>query len=194
MEFKEFSGELIPAFEDKAISKILELEGGYREKDPVTGKQVKYGIDQAANPDVNVKDLTEADARRIYSDRYYRKSGADKLPEDLALVHFDAAVNQGNMAQKFLEQSGGDLDKYIELRKAHYINLAEQDPAKYGSSLKGWLNRLDKVEQEAKGMRQEFVRFEGSLDTGKKSETASDIAKTVAAPLVAGISVLPGAA
>lgn len=167
MEFKEFSGELIPAFEDKAISKILELEGGYREKDPVTGKQVKYGIDQVANPDINVKDLTEAEARRIYSDRYYRKSGADKLPEDLALVHFDAAVNQGGMAQKFLEESGGDLDKYIQLRKAHYINLAEQDPAKYGSSLKGWMNRLDKIEQEAKSMRQEFVPFEGDLDTGK---------------------------
>lgn len=168
MEFKEFSGELIPAFEDKAISKILELEGGYNPKDAVTGQPVKYGIDQRANPDVNVKDLTEAEARKLYSDRYFRKSGADKLPEDLALVHFDAAVNQGNMAQKFLEQSGGDLDKYIELRRAHYINLAEQDPAKYGSSLKGWLNRLDKVEQEAKGMRQEFVPFEGELDTGKK--------------------------
>ena len=145
MAFVEYKGEILPySFEDKAIDKILELEGGYNPKDPVTRMPVKYGIDQLANPDIDVSKLTKEDARKIYRDRYWSKSGAADLPENLALVHFDAAVNQGpEKAKQLLEASGGDADKYLELRKAEYERLAKQDPEKYGSSLKGWMNRLD---------------------------------------------------
>ena len=103
-----------------------------------------FRSDQLANPDIDVSKLTKEDARKIYRDRYWSKSGAADLPENLALVHFDAAVNQGpEKAKQLLEASGGDADKYLELRKAEYERLAKQDPEKYGSSLKGWMNRLD---------------------------------------------------
>ena len=165
MAFKEYKGEIIPfGFEDEAIDKILDYEGGYNAKDPVTGKPVKYGIDQRANPEVDVSNITKEDARNIYRQKYWKDSGAGSLPKDLALVHFDATVNQGNAAKRFLEESGGDVNKYLDLRRQHYINLAETDPGKYGSSLKGWLNRLDKVEKDVSAMdRPTFQEYTGEI-------------------------------
>lgn len=159
MAFVEYKGEILPySFEDKAIDKVLELEGGYNPKDPVTGMPVKYGIDQRANPDIDVSKLTKEDARKIYRDRYWSASGAAELPERLALVHFDAAVNQGpEKAKQLLEASGGDPDKYVELRKAEYQRLAEQDPRKYGSSLKGWMNRLDSLQASVAPAFEEYT-------------------------------------
>ena len=165
MAFKEYKGEIIPfGFEDEAIDKILDYEGGYNAKDPVTGKPVKYGIDQRANPEVDVSNITKEDARNIYRQKYWKDSGAGSLPKDLALVHFDATVNQGNAAKRFLEESGGDVNKYLDLRRQHYINLAETDPGKYGSSLKGWLNRLDRVEKDVSAMdRPTFQEYTGEI-------------------------------
>ena len=80
MAFKEYKGEIIPfGFEDEAIEKVLEYEGGYNPKDSVTGKPVKYGIDQVANPDVDVSNITKDDARNIYREKYWKNSGAAKI-------------------------------------------------------------------------------------------------------------------
>ena len=86
------------------------------------------------------------------------------LPKDLALVHFDATVNQGSAAKRFLEESGGDVNKYLDLRRQHYIYLAESNPEKFGSSLKGWMNRLSKVEKDINSMeRPTFKEYTGEI-------------------------------
>lgn len=165
MAFTEYKGEVIPfSFEDEAIDKVLSYEGGYNPKDAVTGMPVKYGIDQKANPDVDVSKLSKSDAGEILREKYWKASGAGSLPKDLALVHFDAAVNQGSASKRFLEESGGDVNKYIDLRRQHYIYLAEANPEKYGSSLKGWLNRLDKVEKDIASMdKPTFKEYDGEI-------------------------------
>jgi hypothetical protein len=61
-------------------------------------------------------------------------SGADQLPPALAAVHGDTAINMGvGTANELLAQSGGDPQKYLELRDLRYRAIAapDSDKAKY---------------------------------------------------------------
>lgn len=195
MAFVEYKGDIVPySFEDQAIDKVLDFEGGYNPKDAVTGMPVNYGIDQKANPDVDVTKLTKSDAANILKERYWKPSGAGDLPKDLALVHFDAAVNQGNAAKRFLEESGGDVNKYLDLRREHYIYLAQTNPEKYGSSLKGWLNRLDKVEKAVGSFTEtpSFAEYTGEVIPVEKGllDRSKDIISKTISPITGGVESL----
>lgn len=55
----------------------------------------KYGIAASAHPDLDIAALTVEQARSIYHDGYWTPVQADLLPNPLALLVFDAAVNCG---------------------------------------------------------------------------------------------------
>lgn len=55
----------------------------------------KYGISAAAYPDLDIAALTLADAQAIYRRDYWNRVAGDSLPPSLALIVFDAAVNNG---------------------------------------------------------------------------------------------------
>jgi hypothetical protein len=128
---------------DTAFNRTLRYEGGYTED---TGGPTMYGISQRANPDIDVKSLTPEKAKKIYKERYWDAISGDKLANispALAQVAFDTAVNQGvDKAKQFVEQSGGDPKKILELRGQHYASLVKNDPDKYGKYQAGWNNRL----------------------------------------------------
>lgn len=105
------------------------------------GAGVKYGINEQYNPGVDVKNLTEAKAAKIFTDKYFKRSGADKLPPALAAAHVDTFFLNERQAGKILRESGGDVDRYIELRRAFLNGLARTNPGKYGRYQKGWENR-----------------------------------------------------
>jgi hypothetical protein len=124
---------------------IDNFEGGYVEKDGKSGHPANDGINQGANPDLDVKNLTQEQKEQIYTDRYYNAINADSLPENMRYPAFDTAVNHGvGFANKALAQAGNDPQKLINIRQEKYNSLAK-DPehAKY---LNGWNNRLDKIE------------------------------------------------
>lgn len=129
------------------------LEGG--DKLVPDGKGVaKYGINSAANPDVDVKNLTADGARALYRARYWDAIGAESLPADMRLVAFDTAVNHGvGTAKKLIEQADGDPRKLLELRAAEYSRLAKEDPAEYAASYDGWMNRLGKLQGQVDALR-----------------------------------------
>ena len=81
-------------------------------------------------------------------DEYWKKSGADKIKDkDLAYVHFDATVNHGlKNSRRFLEQSEGDFDKYIEVRREFYSDIVKNKPLQE-KFYKGWINRLDTIKK-----------------------------------------------
>ncbi len=59
-------------------------------------------------------------ARSVYAD-IWNESGAGTLPEPLATIHYDAAVQHGPaVALQLLRQSGGDPATYVDLREARY--------------------------------------------------------------------------
>jgi hypothetical protein len=127
-------------FENFYANFLAAHEGGYTDNDG-NGSPANFGINQGANPDVDVLNLTQTEAKQILHDRYWVASGADQLPEALAAVHGDTAINMGvGAANELLAQSGGDPQKYLDLRDARYRAIAapNSDKAKY---LPTWLGR-----------------------------------------------------
>ena len=55
----------------------------------------KFGISAAAFPDIDIAALTVDAARALYKRDYWDRICADRLPPPLALMAFDAAVNNG---------------------------------------------------------------------------------------------------
>jgi len=134
------------AFEN-AFQTVLRLEGGAKFVANDAGKgPTKYGINQTANPDIDVKNLTEAQARDIYRKRYWDKINGDTLAAknpELAKIAFDAAVNQGTgPANKMVAAADGDPAKLLEMRKQRYDALTASNPEKYTPFSKGWDKRL----------------------------------------------------
>ena len=132
------------------MPRIFASEGGYAASDGNTGAPVNFGINQGANPDVDVKNLTKEGAAKIYKERYWDKINGDTLPPALQGTAMDAAVNQGPAnAKKWIDASGGDPVKFNQLRREHYEMLL-QDPANRKYS-KAWLGRVAAYERDAGG-------------------------------------------
>lgn len=127
-----YSGFLAPA------------EGGFNPKDPMSGAPVNFGIDQRANPDIDVKNLTQEQAKQLMLERYWKPSGADRIADPaLQAIHADTAVNMGvNAAQGLLQKSGGDPERYLQLREQRYRQIG-------GPVLNGWLKRNEDLRQFA---------------------------------------------
>lgn len=111
-------------------------EGGYIASDGKSGAPANFGVNQAANPDIDVSRLSPAQAKQIMHERYWKPSGADQISDPrLQAVHADTAVNMGvGAARQLLQQSGGDPARYLSLREARYREIG-------GPDLRGWLNR-----------------------------------------------------
>jgi lysozyme family protein len=68
----------------------------------------KFGISAAAYPSVDIAALTVEEARAIYQRDYWQRVGADQVPAPLALLLFDAAVNNGvGRAVRWLQTAVG---------------------------------------------------------------------------------------
>ena len=68
----------------------------------------KFGISAAAYPALDIVSLTLEDAQAIYRRDYWEKIEAASLPPPLALLVFDAAVNNGvGRAVRWLQQAVG---------------------------------------------------------------------------------------
>ncbi len=92
---------------ERAFAFVVGHEGGYSDEraDPGnwTGGQVgdgelrgtKFGISAASYPAIDIANLTLDDAQAIYQRDYWQKIDADALSPPLALLAFDAAVNNG---------------------------------------------------------------------------------------------------
>jgi hypothetical protein len=143
------------SFED-ALMFIQEVEGGFVSNDSGKGPTL-YGINSEANPKAyaEMKALYDAGdtkgaqeiAKKTYKEEYWDAIDAGKLSPKMAMVAMDAAVNQGVGATKeMLKKADGDPEKMLALRRERYEQTAK-NPAKAGN-LKGWLNRLDNLQEE----------------------------------------------
>ncbi len=91
----------------KAFRFVVGEEGGFTElaADPGnwTGGQcgvgrclgTKFGISAASYPAIDIRQLTIAEAQAIYRRDFWDRVRGDELPPPLALLVFDAAVNNG---------------------------------------------------------------------------------------------------
>ncbi len=117
----------MPTSFERALAIVVGHEGGYgtERADPGnwTGGQVgagelrgtKFGISAAAYPTLDIANLTPEAAADIYRHSYWDRVSADRLPPPLALLVFDAAVNNGvGRATEWLQQTlGVAIDRQI---------------------------------------------------------------------------------
>jgi hypothetical protein len=155
---------------------LAPAEGGYAPNDG-NGAPVNFGINQKSNPDVDVKNMTQAQAKAITYERYWKPSGADQLPPGLAEVQADTAFNMGvEAAQRLLQQSGGDVNKYLELREQRYRSIAQANPDK-ARYLPTWLDRNEKLRQYVSGGSQGGqggAPAEGGIPGMRRVQTAQE--------------------
>lgn len=131
---------------DKAVNFVFDIEGGYVADDAGKGA-TNLGVNKTANPDVKIASLQKPEARKIYKQRYWNAINADKLPPQLALVGFDAAVNHGvSKVRELLKKSGGDPLRLLKLREMEYARLVRSNPKKYAQYAQGWIDRLHKLQ------------------------------------------------
>ncbi len=128
------------------------------------GGETKYGISKNENPSVDVTNLTWIQAQGIYYNRYWLAGKCDQLPPQVAILQFDACVNNGvGGATKFLQTAlGVTVDGVIgpqtiaaanacdvntlctgmcTARKTFYDNLVIARPSDQ-EYLDGWLRRV----------------------------------------------------
>ena len=92
---------------DKVFVTVIGHEGGFS-ADPAdpgnwTGGRVgagacrgtNWGISASAYPQLDIRSLTQAQAKDIYEQDYWHVTCCGQLPPPLALLVFDAAVNNG---------------------------------------------------------------------------------------------------
>ena len=135
----------------QSVAFVLQQEGGYVNNPDDTGGATNFGISQRAYPNLDIENLTREQATTIYYRDYWVPSGAENLPQALALVHFDTAVNLGvHRALALLDESGQDVDTYLSLRQSYYDELAASRPASQ-QFLAGWTARLEALGRTARG-------------------------------------------
>lgn len=78
---------------DQAIGTVLAHEGGYTFNPADPGGETNFGISKHAYPNLDIKDLTEDQAKEIYRRDYWRYDGIQN--QDVATKVFDLAVNLG---------------------------------------------------------------------------------------------------
>lgn len=131
------------------------------------GGETKYGVAQAANPQVRVRDLDLQGAMEVYFQNYWLRGKCDQLPYPVSLIHYDGCVNHGiGRANKFLQRAvgvtddgvigpgtlravnEGDLTQIIqsisEQRANFYQAIVKRDSSQ-GIFLKGWMRRINEV-------------------------------------------------
>ena len=102
------------------------------------GAVVKYGINQAFHPEVDVRNLDENGARGVYQ-KLWDESGAAKLPTGLQTAYFDTYIMSTARAKKMLAQYGNDPEAFLQARQTYQDRLA-QSP-KYARYKHAWDTR-----------------------------------------------------
>lgn len=146
---------------------------GYVDNDGGAGP-TRFGINAQANPEVDLSGLTREKAVDRYRKKYWIEPGIDKLPANIRLIYFDTAVNMGpGTAKELYKASGGDPNKFIELRRDRYKAIAAATPGRYSPDvLRAWENRVNALESVA--INQTGTGTRSLADMMKQTEGIAD--------------------
>lgn len=155
------------------VNRVLKREGGFVDIKADRGGATNYGITQRTYTMwrndhglgyMDVRNITQAEARAIYLDNYWKPARCDDLPAEIRDIHFDAAVNHGvNRATLLLQEASmveqdGNIGKvtlsaalgmapgylrarYIAARYRFYSQIVARDRSQL-AFIVGWLNRM----------------------------------------------------
>ena len=111
---------------EKSVEFVIEQEGEYTNDSNDPGGETKWGISKKSYPTLDIKNLTQDQAKAIYESDYWNLVNGDELPNGLDLAVFDMAVNQGvgtaiKLLQKHLGTKEDGVFGPITLAKAKAI-------------------------------------------------------------------------
>ena len=155
---------------NEIIEQVLEHEGGYVNDPNDLGGETNFGITKRFYPDVDIKNLTKEQAKKIYHQDYWRRNKCDVIPTRLRHIYFDMCVNQGkgtavkvlqracNSKKADLKVDGGlgpktlgaikeynpSLPRVRCYRLKHYYDLVNRKPEQE-KFLFGWYRRTMEV-------------------------------------------------
>lgn len=96
---------------ESSFEKLLGHEGEFVDNPRDPGKATKYGISQRSYPDLDIKNLTVEDAKKLYKRDFWDRAHCDSLHPVLAFQIFDAAVNSGiGQSIRFMQRAVGVAD------------------------------------------------------------------------------------
>lgn len=96
---------------ERAFDRLMGHEGGYVNDPSDPGGETQWGISKRSYPKLNIRDLTRADAKKIYRADFWDRIHADKLHDGVAFQAFDFAVNSGiATAIRYLQRALGVAD------------------------------------------------------------------------------------
>lgn len=160
---------------DQAFEIVVGHEGGFSDDPNDPGGRTKYGISQRSYPSVDIPNLMLDGAKALYRRDYWDRCSCDALDPGLALVVFDAAVNNGvGQAIRWLQSAVGvTADGVIGpvTRSAiHNANDEETLVALHASRIymmaglstwknfgRGWSKRLARLPYQAAKMQPDYV-------------------------------------
>lgn len=150
-----------PAFE-KAMITTFRTEGGCGNHPSDSGGYTCYGISQNNNPEIDVRNITRADAENIAFRKYYSAYGLDRLPDqirgDVFMFGWAAGPVTGirhlcrvldlpernkidDEIVRAVENYPGDLHRdYMDDQQQYMIDVSHRGNNKV--FLKGWMNRI----------------------------------------------------
>ena len=114
----------------KAIEKTLINEGGYINDNADRGGETNFGISKKSYPGVDIKNLTENEAKTIYKQDYWNKLKADGIEsQNVASALFDTAVNMGVRTASKMIQSCVDTqtDGFVGAKSLKAINATNEE-------------------------------------------------------------------
>lgn len=123
-----------------------DVEGTEYHKDP-RGIGTKFGVTDRAFPDVDVENLTEENAHRIYKSEYWDKMGLQNVPFPMNVLVMDAAVNQGLGAARQMFKSSNTPEEFIMERIKRYHKTSEAK-GRGLDNYQGWVNRVGRLLEE----------------------------------------------
>ena len=167
---------------DACFAKVIQSEGGYVWDKDDAGGETNLGVTigawgaylgRAIQPG-EMKALTKDTVKPFYKKMYWDKVKGDDLPSGVDYAVFDFAVNAGvGRAAKFLQRSVGAVDdgvigsgtlglvakadpqktlsNFADQKQRFYNGLATNNPSQQ-KFLKGWLARVDHVQDAAESM------------------------------------------
>lgn len=146
----------------QSINTVLANEGGYTNDPNDPGGETKYGISKRAYPDVDIANLTVAEATAIYLRDFWLFGGISD--QSVATKLFDSYVNEKHTAIKIAQKVVGAVQDGVygpateEMINAcvpanflvafrvglvaHYSAIVAANPAE-GEFLAGWLRRAN---------------------------------------------------
>lgn len=132
---------------ERSIRFVLRWEGGLVDHPADPGGLTNFGISQSSYPNLDIRNLTQEQAKEIYYRDYWMKSGADTLPWPICLAHFDLAVNGGlGRAVEAMRETGGNFSRYMAWRLDWYTRI--DNFAVFG---KAWVRRCADLIRESVG-------------------------------------------